>query len=99
MPARARSTDPSSSHDAGLAIESAGILGHQQASAVAAVRAFPGRTSNELSVECGQDRYALARRLPECEDAGRVRRGDIRLDHYTKRPSVTWWPVNNTREV
>lgn len=88
---RARRTDPSSSHEAAANITS--ILGHQQAQAVAAVRAFPGRTSNELADECGQDRYALARRLPECAKEGRVVRGIIRRDRITGRSGVTWWPA------
>ncbi len=91
MPARARHTDPNSSHAAANAILS--HLSHQQAQAVAAVKAFPGRTSYELAQECGQDRYTLARRLPECADMGRVRCGDIRKDRYSGRPGVTWWPV------
>ena len=93
MPSRARSTDPASSHEAAASVIASGALAHQQAQAAAAVRAFPGRTSNELSVECGQDRYALARRLPECEEAARVRRGTIRKDRYTGRSGVTWWPA------
>ena len=89
----ARNTDPDSSHAAADDMVSSGAIGHQQAQAAAAVRAFPGRTSSELAEECGQDRHALARRLPECARAGRVRRGEIRPDRYTKRAGVTWWPV------
>lgn len=92
---RARNSDPSSSHAAAAAIAS--VLGHQQAQATAAVIANPGRTSSELAEECGQDRYTLARRLPECARKGRIRRGPIRNDHYTGRPGVTWWPAEVTK--
>jgi len=89
---RARHSDPSSSHEA-VAAMAPGILNHQQSRAAAAVRANPGRTSSELATECGLDRYELARRLPECDREGRVRRGPIRKDSYTNRSGVTWWPV------
>jgi hypothetical protein len=91
MTSRARHTDPSSSR-AAADVVSRGIAGHQQRQAAAAVRACPGRTSCELSIETGLDRYMLARRLPELLEAGAVIRKEPRPDRHTGRPGVTWWP-------
>lgn len=77
MPA-ARRTDPESSHQAAEIHTLSGKRAHQQDQAAAAVRQFPGRTSFELALCTDLDRYMLARRLPECETAGRVRRGPMR---------------------
>jgi len=90
---RSRATDPASSHEAAAFVEALGIVGHQQRQAAAAVRACPGRTSYELSIETGLDRYMLARRLPEVLGSGQITRRDPRPDCYTGRPGVTWWPV------
>jgi len=89
----ARRSDPASSHLAAEQITTSGARGQQQAQAIAAVRTFPGLTSFELAVKTGQDRYTLARRLPECITAGAVRKGPMRACSITGRQALTWWPT------
>jgi hypothetical protein len=106
---RARRSDPMSSHAAAKMIEVTGILGAQQAQALAAVLTHPGCTSMELAAfvthgrlpEEGQrntaairdERYRLARRLPELEAAAKVRKGVVRPCRVAQRPAVEWWPA------
>lgn len=91
----ARNTDPCTSHEAARAIIATGDRAHQQQLAYAAVRAFPGRTSLELSHLSGLDRYALARRLPELVERGLVTQGPKRRCTASARGlnAVTWEPV------
>lgn len=86
----ARKTDPASSHLAAAEITSSGARAHQQAQTIAAVRAFPGLTSQELSDLTGLERYMLARRLPEAVTAGAVRKGEQRTCSVTGRLALTW---------
>lgn len=89
----ARKTDPTSSHLAAAEITASGARAHQQAQTIAAVRAYPGRTSQELAELTQIDRYTLARRLPECVTAGAVRKGEQRPCGVTDRLALTWWPT------
>lgn len=89
----ARRTDPESSHQAAEIHTLSGKRAHQQDQAAAAVRKFPGRTSFELATCTDLDRYMLARRLPECETAGRVRRGAQRACSVTGRLAMEWLPA------
>lgn len=89
----ARRTDPESSHQAAEIHTLSGKRAHQQDQAAAAVRQFPGRTSFELAMRTHLDRYMLARRLPECEVAGRVRRGNQRTCGITGRMAMEWLPA------
>lgn len=50
-------------------------------------------TSFELALLTDLDRYMLARRLPECETAGRVRRGAMRRCTVTGRLAMEWLPA------
>lgn len=88
----ARKTDPESSHEAADHVVSSGLAGAQQDQAEAVVREHPGLTSLELSTMCDLDRYTLARRLPELEDAGRVHRGEIRTCSISYRKAMEWHP-------
>lgn len=91
----ARNSDPISSHEAARAIIATGDRAHQQHLAYAAVRAYPGRTSLELAALSGQDRYRLARRLPELAERGLVTQGPKRRCTASARGlnAVTWEPV------
>lgn len=89
----ARRSDPESSHRAAAEITDSGARAHQQAQAIAAVRAYPGLTSQELSELTGLERYMLARRLPEAVTAGAIRKGEQRTCSVTGRLALTWWPV------
>lgn len=87
----ARTTDPITSHMAAADIIASGCASKQRRRAAAAVRNHPGRTSLELSRVTGIDRYELARRLPECEREGMVKRGDHRRCNASGKQAVTWW--------
>lgn len=89
---RARLADPSSSHQAAAAGEKSGRLAAQMAQVLSAVRQFVGHTSRELALAMQADRYLVARRLPELERLGEVRKGEIRDCRAGGRPAVTWWP-------
>lgn len=89
----ARRTDPVTSHQAAETLTRTGERAHLQHLTAAAVRQYPGRTSQELAALTKIDRYTLARRLPECETAKTVRRGEPRECTITKRNALTWWPA------
>ena len=71
---RARTTDPLSSHEAATAAEASGLIGRQCAAVLELVRRTPGMTSSELAARHRMDRYVIARRLPDLERRGLVRR-------------------------
>lgn len=88
----ARRSDPVSSHLAAKRMVESGALSDQQRIARDLVVKYPNRTSDELA-ELGQlDRYQLARRLPEVEEAGYIERGAVRKSNKTGRPACTWHP-------
>jgi len=57
-----------------------------------AVALHPGRTSAQLAGCCSLDRYQIARRLPEAEQAGDVHRRPPASLEPGSRPAYTWWP-------
>ena len=71
---RARTTDPLSSHEAATEAERSGLIARQLDTVLAALKKTGGLTSAELAKRHGLDRYMVARRLPEAERAGMVRR-------------------------
>ena len=90
--AHARHTDPPTSHAAAAHVETSGVAASQREAVLDLVRRFPGCTSAEL-VGGGLDRYQLARRLPELEHRGLVRKGPQALCRVMGRQAITWWPV------
>lgn len=86
----ARGTDPASSHMAAREITASGARGSQARIALDVVMENPHRTSFELSEACYLDRYQVARRLPELEEAGFVEKGIIRRCRVSGRHAVTW---------
>lgn len=88
-----RKTDPETSFLAEDEINRTGKRQRQQKEVRDAVTLNPGRTSAELAQCCVLDRWQIARRLPEVEVAGRVRRGGSRRCRVTGRKSITWWAV------
>jgi len=89
----ARSTDPSTSHEAANRVVASGKQRAQQATTESAVRRHPGLTSMKLAEVTGLDRYMLARRLPELAKEGRVWRGPKVLCPISETSACTWWPV------
>jgi hypothetical protein len=93
---KARRTDPVTSHLAAAEAERNGTIGHQQEIVAALVRKHFGNTSAELAWSDdakGLDRYAIARRLPELERLGLVRKGEPRICSESGRLAVTWEPI------
>ncbi|MDR3445965.1 winged helix-turn-helix domain-containing protein [Dyella sp.] len=95
----ARATDPESSHHAAAELTASGRRGQQIAQTFAAVKAFPGRTSQELSDKTGICRFVLARRLPEAVTAGAITKGLQRACSVTGKLALTWWPVEPGMKV
>lgn len=61
--AKARRTDPQSSHDAAKRQDASGLTASHEALVLELVREFPGRTSKQLSEKTELDRHEVARRL------------------------------------
>ncbi|WP_340569620.1 winged helix-turn-helix domain-containing protein [Stenotrophomonas sp. G106K1] len=89
----ARTTDPSTSHEAANRVVASGKQRAQQAATEAAVRRHPGQSSLHLATLTGLDRHMLARRLPELEREGRVWRGPKAPCASGEGSGCTWWPV------
>ena len=93
MTARARSTDPFTSHAAACEAEASGRAGAQREVCLAEVLKNPGKTAAEIAVATGLERHAPSRRLPELRDAGLVMNGEARVCAVTGRMSITWFPA------
>ena len=91
MTPASKSGDPITSYLAEQHVNRAGIRSHQQRQAAAAVSCYPGRTSAELAEITGIDRHRLAKRLPECETAGAVRRGYKRQCSVSHLMAIVWY--------
>lgn len=87
-----RTDDPITSYMAGEDMHASGAAYAQAVQVLDLVFAHPGSTSRELAAIGGLDRYVPARRLPELERSGEVRRGEIRKCRIGGRASATWWP-------
>lgn len=89
----ARASDPVESHAAMDRAESEGLLYTQRARYAELVAKFPGCTASELAREAGDaTNHRSARRLPEIERRGYIRRGPVRTCRVTSFQAVTWWP-------
>jgi hypothetical protein len=93
-----RSDDPSSSRSAAEEVTGSGRRQRQIETVLALVRAYPGKTSLELALLGGVDRYIIARRLPELEEASLVTRGSVRLCTSGNRPALSWYPVKRKED-
>lgn len=71
-PVRARKTDPQTSQRAASKVDKF-ASGHYGLILEALTRGGPG-TFKEIGERCGLERHAVARRLPELQDAGKVTR-------------------------
>ena len=89
----ARNSDPITSHLAAHQITDSGLRSLQQHQTLAAVRAYPGLTGQELAQASGICRYTLGRRLSEVEELGWIRRAEARTCSVTGRKALTWEAV------
>lgn len=90
----ARRTDPETSTTAAVALVNSGRLRGQMGDCYDLVCKYPGRTSAELAAlsEFGiQSRFILARRLPDLQRAGLVRKGGKRICRQHGTEAVTWF--------
>jgi len=91
--ARARKTDPATSHLAASEGEASGRAHAQRQLCLAEVLKNPGKTAAEIAVATGLERHAPSRRLPELREAGLVTNGRSRICCITGRLSITWFPA------
>ncbi len=85
-----RATDPITSRLAAEEITASGLRDSQKALVLRAVQQFPRSTSKELARAAGLDRHLVARRLPDLEADGFVRKASARCCAIGGRPAVTW---------
>ncbi len=93
-PLPARRSDPETSKIAARTLIQTGSRDTQQAACLAALAAEDGLTSGEVGKVLGAGynaRYVAARRLPELERAGVVRKGQKRACTTNGNQMVTWW--------
>lgn len=89
----ARKTDPTSSYLA--AKENEPRRPNQILTVNLMVAMSPNSTSSELSSEYGVDRHMVARRLPDAEQRGLVKKGSMRKCGVSNRLAVTWLPAES----
>lgn len=82
-PPLSRATAPASSFRAGVEVKRSGRLASQRRATFAAIRQHPGKSTKELADITGIDRYMLARRAPDLERDGLVRREQHGKDDTT----------------
>lgn len=97
MTARARSTDPTTSHLAAEAVEASGRAASQRHLCLVEVWKKPGQTAAEIAVAAGLERHVPSRRLPELRDAGQVINGPERRCTATGNLSLTWLPAKEEK--
>lgn len=94
-----RTSDPAASYDAEQHINRSGVRARHQKMTASAVALYPGLTSLEIAQKTSICRYLLARRLPECETAKAVRRGQERRCTVSGRMAATWWPAGTEEQL
>ena len=85
--------DPETSREAAEHLKQSGRLGAQQEAVLATLRECDGSTHAELGRVMGCDWLVAARRLPELERAGLVRKGKARICRVKGSRCTTWWTV------
>lgn len=87
----ARSSDALSSHIAAREVTLRGRRDSQKREILAALGSHSDTvTSMELARAAGMDRYIVARRLPDLDRDGLVKRCPMRDCAETRRPAITW---------
>lgn len=93
--ARARRTDPSTSHEAADYVNARDIASAQRHKCYQYVVLNPGCTAAEIAKALGLDRHAPSRRLPELRDCNppKIENREMRICKVTGRRSLTWYPI------
>lgn len=90
--ARARRTDPETSHIAAQQIEERGTAHIQRQIIAEVVAAHPGLTAGEIPKYCDLDYFQVNKRLGEIERLGLIVRGEKRECTVRTSQQQTWWP-------
>ncbi len=83
--------DPVTSYRAAESLHRSGKLAGQKKLVLEALRKKEGATSAELADFMRISRYITARRLPDLERAGMIKKGKSRTCLVTKSQCVTWF--------
>jgi len=92
----ARSTDPSTSHEAAEQLIQTGSASNQRNACLAVLRQQDGLTSAEVGQRLGggyNARFVAARRLPDLQKLKLVHKGEARVCTANGTKAVTWWVV------
>ena len=89
--ARARATDPATSHEAAIDVERSGIAQTQRRECLRIIQKHPGRTSAEIAALGGFNRHMPARRLPDLRKAGIVYNGSSRICKERGTKALVWY--------
>lgn len=89
--------DPETSRQAAERLRESGKLGAQQRAVLEALRQCDGATHAELGDFMGLHWLTPARRLPELERAGLVRKGEPRICTVKGSRCTTWWIAEDAR--
>lgn len=89
--AKARKTDPETSHEAARKVERKGKANAQRQKCEKQVRQYPGCTAAEYSESLG---FLAHKRLPELRQAGIIANGTDRKCKVTGQMAMTWWPID-----
>ncbi len=87
--ARARKSDPLTSHEAAFKSEE-GKAESQRRRCLEYVRKYPGKTAAEIAAGTGLERHVPSRRLPELRDAGLIENREARPCAIVGSKSMTW---------
>lgn len=90
--------DPETSRQAAHKLVQSGKLTGQRKAVLEALRECDGVTHAELGALMGVHWLTPARRLPELERAGLVRKGEPRLCNVKHSRCTTWWVVEGPSE-
>jgi len=91
--ARARRTDPQTSHVAAKNVERSGGAKDQRSKCLEIVKGNPNLTAAEIAVKAGMERHVPSRRLPELREMGLVVNGKARKCRAVGSVSMTWAAV------
>ena len=91
-PARARRTDPVTSHFAAEESDASGTAKGQRTICLFEVMKHPGQTAAEIAEAVGLERHVPSRRLPELREMGEVENREVRTCKVMKSRCMTWWP-------
>ena len=91
--ARARNTDPETSHQAAAQVERSGKAAMRRSMLASYVKEHPGLTNGEIADALPEIGYQeTTRRMGEVEKLGLIRRGEPRVCSVHGTKQATWWP-------